>query len=41
MNTARIRFRPEIRQDDFWVEDTGTKNAIFVIRMLTESAIEI
>ena len=39
---ARSRIKPEIGVAQFgFVEDAGTRNAIFVLRMITERAIEM
>ena len=39
---ARSRITPEIGMEQFgFVEDSGTRNAIFVIRMITERAVEM
>ena len=42
MNRARSRIRPEIGKEQCgFVQDAGTRNAIFMIRMLSERAIEM
>ena len=42
MMRARCRIRPEIGKEQFgFVLDAGTRNAIFVLRMLSERAIEM
>ena len=42
MNRARSRIRPEIGQEQCgFVKDTGTRNALFMIRMLSERAIQM
>ena len=42
MMRARCRIRPEIGKEQFgFVQDAGTRNAIFVLRMLSERAIEM
>ena len=39
---ARSRITPEIGDEQFgFVEDAGTRNAIFVLRMITERAVEM
>ena len=39
---ARSRITPEIGIEQFgFVEDTGTRNAIFVLRVITERAVEM
>jgi len=39
---ARSRIKPEIGVAQFgFVEDAGTRNAIFVLRMITERAVEM
>ena len=42
MKRARSKIRPEIGKEQFgFVEDAGTRNAIFVLRMISERAIEM
>ncbi|MGX9987587.1 reverse transcriptase domain-containing protein [Soonwooa purpurea] len=42
MNRARSRIRPEIGQEQCgFVKDTGTRNAIFMLRILSERAIQV
>ena len=42
MKRARNKIRPEIGKEQFgFVEDAGTRNAIFVLRMISERAIEM
>ncbi len=42
MMRARSRIKPEIGQEQCgFVKDSGTRNAIFILRMLTERAIEM
>ena len=42
MNRTRSRIRPEIRKDQCgFVQDAGTRNAIFIVRMISELAIEM
>ena len=39
---ARSRIKPEIGKEQFgFVEDAGTRNAIYVLRMITERAVEM
>lgn len=42
MNRMRSRIKPEIVQEqcDFF-KDTGTRNAIFIIRIISERAVQI
>ena len=42
MNRARSRIRPEIGKEQCgFVQDAGKRNAIFIIRILSERAIEM
>ena len=42
MMRARSRIKPEIGKEQFgFVQDAGTRNAIFILRMLSERAIEM
>lgn len=42
MNRALGRIRSEIKQkQDSLVQDTGTRNAIFIIRILSEWAVQV